>query len=394
MKRLKGISRAIALVAGAWVLAGTAVPAFAQDSRGTITGTVRDSSKGVVPGATVTVTNEAMGNPISVVTNQDGYFQAPYLIAGNYKVEVELSGFKKYVRDNVEVRIADRLELEITLEVGGTVEEVTVAASTPLLETTNASRGNVVDSRRVAELPTPHGDPYALIGLAAGVSYTGSLRLDRPFEPTHIVGYAMDGTRGNRSDLTIDGIPSTATANANEVIASSVPPPDTVQEFKVQTATFDAASGNTEGGVTNLSIKSGTNKFAGTAYFVKTPASLFANDFFGNANNQPLTDFTYNRYGGMAGGPVVLPGYDGRRKTFFMYGFEGIKEARPRNNGTPTVPSEKMRTGDFSELLALGPQYQIYNPFTRRALANGRFQQDPFPGNIIPQGLINPVARA
>ena len=96
----------------------------------------------------------------------------------------------------------------------------------------------------------------------------------------------------------------------------------------------------------------------------------------------------------MAGGPVLLPGYDGRGRTFFMYGFEGIHEARPRNNGTPTVPTEKMRNGDFSELLALGPQYQIYNPFTRRAIAGGRFQQDPFPGNIIPQDLINPVARA
>jgi outer membrane receptor protein involved in Fe transport len=178
------------------------------------------------------------------------------------------------------------------------------------------------------------------------------------------------------------------------VIASYVPPPDMVQEFKVQTATFDASFGNTEGGVTNLSIKSGTNALRGTAYFVKTPPSLFANDFFGNANNQALADFTYNRYGGMAGGPVVLPGYDGRRKTFFTYGFEGIHEARPRNNGTPTVPTEKMRTGDFSELLALGSQYQIYNPFTRRSIGNGRFQQDPFPGNVIPAALINPVAKA
>jgi hypothetical protein len=392
MERLKRILRAATLAACAWALAAGA--AAAQDSRGTITGTVRDSSKAVVPGATVTITSAAMGNAVTAVTNESGYFEVPYLIAGTYKVTVELQGFKKYVNDKVDVRIADRIELEVPLEVGGTVEEVTVSGSTPLLETTSASLGNVVDARRISELPTPHGDPYSLIGLAAGVSYTGSLRLDRPFEPTHIVGYAMDGTRGNRSDLTIDGIPSTATANANEVIASYVPPPDIVQEFKVQTATFDAASGNTEGGVTNLSIKSGTNKLSGTAYFVKTPASLFSNDFFNNATNQPLTDFTYNRYGGMAGGPVVLPGYDGRRKTFFMYGFEGIHEARPRNNGTPTVPTEKMRTGDFSELLALGPQYQIYNPFTRRALANGRFQQDPFPGNIIPPALINPVARA
>lgn len=392
MERLKRIMRAATLAACACAL--TAGAAAAQDSRGTITGTVRDSSKAVVPGATVTITSAAMGNEVTAVTNESGYFEVPYLIAGTYKVTVELQGFKKYVNDKVEVRIADRLELDVPLEVGGAVEEVTVTGATPLLATTSASLGNVVDARRIAELPTPHGDPYSLIGLAAGVSYTGSLRLDRPFEPTHIVGYAMDGTRGNRSDLTIDGIPSTATANANEVIASYVPPPDIVQEFKVQTATFDAASGNTEGGVTNLSIKSGTNKLTGTAYFVKTPSSLFANDFFTNANNQQPADFSYNRYGGMAGGPVVLPGYDGRRKTFFMYGFEGIHEARPRNNGTPTVPSEKMRNGDFSELLALGPQYQIYNPFTRRALPNGRFQQDPFPGNIIPQGLINPVARA
>ena len=230
--------------------------------------------------------------------------------------------------------------------------------------------------------------------MAAGVSYTGSARLDRPFEPTHIVGYAMDGTRGNRSDLTIDGVPSTATANASEVIASYVPPPDIVQEFKVQTATFDAALGNTEGGVTNLSIKAGTNSLRGTAYLAKTPAGLFANDYFANANNIPLADFTYNRYGGTAGGPVLFPGYDGRRRTFFMYGFEGIHEARPRNNGTPTVPTEKMRNGDFSELLAIGSQYQIYNPFTRRVVAGGRIMSDPFPGNIIPQNLINPVARA
>ena len=277
---------------------------------------------------------------------------------------------------------------------GGAEEAVTVTAESPLLETTNGSLGQVVDSRRVAELPTPHGDPYALIGLAAGTSFMRSARLDRPFEPTHIVGYSMNGTRANRSDVTIDGLPSTSTANAGEITASFVPPQGLVQEFKVQTATFDAAFGNTEGGVTNLVLKSGTNKLHGEAYFVKTPKSLFANDFFANANNIPIADFRYTRWSAVAGGPVWIPGvYDGRGKTFFMYGYETLPEARPRNNGTPTVPSEKMRNGDFSELLALGSQYQIYNPFTRRAIGGGRFQVDPFPGNIIPQNLINPVAK-
>jgi hypothetical protein len=375
------------------VIAGLlAAPAAAQDSRGTITGTVRDASGGVIPGATVTITNNAMGTTVNVVTSDQGRFQAPFLLPGTYRVTAELSGFKKSARE-IELRIADRLEVDLALE-AGLSETVNVTADTPLLETATASLGNVVDSRRISQLPTAHGDPYALIGLAAGVTYTGSARLDRPFEPTHIVGYAMDGTRGNRNDLTIDGVPSTATANANEVIASYVPPADIVQEFKVQTATFDAASGNTEGGVVNLTIKSGSNTLRGAAYIAKTPKALFANDFFANANNIPLSDFNYNRPGGWAGGPVVLPGYNGRGKTFFMYGFEGIHESRPRNNGTPTVPTERMRNGDFSELLALGSQYQIYNPFTRRAIANGRFEQDPFPGNIIPQNLINPVARA
>jgi hypothetical protein len=390
---MRSVRRALVLTA---IVAVIALPAAVatQESRGTITGTVLDSSRGVLPGATVTITNVAMGTDVTVVTNDVGFFQAPYLLPGAYRLTAEMQGFKRLVHEGVDVRVGDRLQLELVLELGGSVEEVTVTAATPLLDTTGASLGQVVDARRVAELPTPHGDPFALIGLAAGVSFRGSARLDRPFEPTHIVGYSMNGTRSNRSDITIDGMPSTSTANAGEVIASFVPPQDLVQEFKVQTATFDASFGNTEGGVTNLSLRSGTNQFRGTAYLVKTPAKLFANDFFANANDIPLPEFRYTRWSGTAGGPVVLPGmYNGRQRTFFMYGYESIPEARPRNNGVPTVPTERMRTGDFSELLALGPQYQIYNPFTRRAVAGGRFQQDPFPGNIIPQELISPIAR-
>ncbi len=385
-ERRPGSRRLLAAVVCVGWLAAT--PAIGQESRGAITGTAHDTSGSVVPGATVTVTNVAMATNVTVITNDVGYFQALYLIPGQYRVTIELTGFKKVVRDGIDVRVGDRLELELVLELGGTQEEVTVSAAAPLLETTNASLGQVVDARRVAELPTPHGDPFSLIGLAAGTSFVMSARLDRPFEPTHIVGYSVNGTRSNRSDITIDGIPSTSTANAGEVIASYVPPQDLVQEFKVQTATFDASFGNTEGGVTNVSIKSGTNQFHGTGYFVKMPANMFANDFFANASNIPLPDFSYNRWGGTVGGPII------KQRTFFMFGHEGIDEARPRNNGTPTVPTERMRNGDFSELLALGPQYQIYNPFTRRSIGNGRFQQDPFPGNIIPQELINPVSRA
>ena len=169
------------------------------------------------------------------------------------------------------------------------------------------------------------------MGLATGLAHSGDQRLDRPYEPTHIVGFAYDGTRSNRSDLLIDGAPSTSTANANEVIATYVPPSDLVQEFKVQTATFDAQFGNTEGGVTSMSIKSGTNRLHGTVYYFAEPKSLAANDFFGNARGQERPDTSSNRPGFTLTGPVRIPGlYDGKDKTFFTVGYERIKDVRPR----------------------------------------------------------------
>ncbi len=368
--------------------------AWSQEARGTIVGRIVDASGAAVPGAAVEVTNKAMGTTLSLATNDVGFYQATYLIPGLYQIAVEAPGFKRSLRGGLELRVNDRLEVDIRLEVGAAAESVTITAEAPLLDTTSGSIGQVVDGRRIAEMPIAHGNPYELIGLAAGVSFTRDARLDRPFEPTHIVGYAMDGTRSNRSDVTLDGAPSTATANAGEVISSYVPPADIVAEFRVQTATFDASFGQTEGGVTNISLKSGTNALHGTTYYAKMAPGLFANDFFANANNIPRADFTYNRWGGSAGGPVLLPKlYNGRNKTFFMWGYEGIHEARPRNNGTPTVPSEKMKTGDLSELLAVGANYQIYDPATRRSIGGGRYQQNPFAGNIVPANRIDPASR-
>jgi hypothetical protein len=371
-----------------------ALAGMAQDPRGAITGIVTDPSGAVVPNAGVEVINKAMGTRQMLKTNDAGVYNALYLIPGRYQISVEIPGFKKAIRDNVEVRVDDRIAVNIQLEVGGTEQSITVTGETPLLATENASMGTVVDSKRVTELPIPHGNPYFLIGLAAGVSFTRDPRLDRPFEPTHIVGYAMDGTRANRSDVTIDGAVSTATANAGEVISSYVPPADIVQEFKVQTTTFDAQFGQTEGGVTNISIKSGSNEFHGAGYYTNMTPSLFANDFFANRSGIPLADFYYHRYGSSLGGPITIPKlYNGRNRTFFQWGMEGIKEGRPRNNGTPTVPTEAMKNGDFSALLNVSSSFQIYNPWTRRPASGGRFQSDPFPGNIIPPALFNPISK-
>ncbi|WP_031499123.1 TonB-dependent receptor [Bryobacter aggregatus] len=367
---------------------------FAQETRGTIVGRVTDASAATVAGAQVTVIHREMGTKQALKTNGEGIYQAALLLPGFYRIEVEAPGFKRFVRDNVEVRINDRIEVNGSLEVGGGAETVTINSETPPLTTESGSMGQVIDSRRVADLPLSYGNPFQLIGLSAGVSFARDPRLDRPFEPTHIVGYAMNGTRANRSDVTLDGVPSTATANPGEVTATYVPPTDIVAEFKVQTSTYDASLGNTEGGVTNISIKSGTNSFHGTAYYSVTRPNLWGNDYFANATGKARADFIFNRWGGSIGGPVRIPKlYNGKNKTFFLWGYEAIRDSRPRNDGTPTVPTPAMKGGDFSQLLALNSSYQIYNPFTRRAVAGGRIQSDPFPGNIVPASLISPIAK-
>ena len=247
---------------GGGLVAGPRPPGVprAQETRGKITGRVTDTTKAVIPGATVTVTD--------VATRHDGSRRPPTSRACSRSTTCSpaptrsrssSTGFKKHVQENVIVQISETRNLTVVLEVGGVQEAVSVTAETAAVNTSDANLGLVVDQERLASLPLIHGDPYKIMGLATGLTHTGDQRLDRPFEPTHIIGYAKDGTRGNRSDLLIDGVPSTATANANEVIATYVPPSDLVQEFRVQTATFDAQFGNTEGGVTSMSIKSGTN---------------------------------------------------------------------------------------------------------------------------------------
>ncbi len=373
----------------------------AQEARGKIVGTVNDPNKAAVPGASVKIVDVSRGTTVSLATNDDGIFQAPYLLPSIYQVVVETAGFKKFVQDSVQLQINETRELNITLEVGGTQETVTVTAEAANLNTSDPNLGQTIDRKRVEELPLVHGDPYTLIGLSTGVTATGDPRLDRPFEPTHIIGYAVDGTRGNRSDLLIDGAPSTATANANEVIASYVPPSDIVQEFKIQTTTFDSQFGNTEGGVTSISIKSGTNSFHGTGYLWTEPGGVAANDFFGNSRGQGRPPSFSNRPGFSVGGPVRIPKlYNGKDKTFFLFGFEAIRDARPRFDAGNSVyvPTDALRNGNFS-----GLGVTIYDPLTGivgtgtgaggNGCATGVICRTAFAGNLIPANRINPVAK-
>jgi len=378
-----------------FVFAALLIPmsAKSQELRGKISGRVVDSNGAAVANASVKVTDVARAATVDLTTNEDGLFDAPYLLPGTYQVLVEAAGFKKSLQDKVVVQINETRTLAITLDVGAVQETVTVTSDTTQLNVSDPNLGLTVDRKRVDELPSIHGDPYYLINLAPGVAYTGSTRLDRPFEPTHIANFAMGGARGIRSDLLVDGAPSTATANANEVIASWVPPTDSTQEFRVQTATYDAQFGNTEGGVTSIVTKGGTNGFHGTGYLWTEPGGMGANDFFGNANRQGRPYTFSNRPGFSIGGPIWIPKvYNGKNKTFFFFSYEQIADSRPRFDANNIwVPTDALKNGDFS---AYASSIKIYDPLTGTFSGGTVTNRTQFTDNKIPANRISPVAKA
>jgi hypothetical protein len=356
-----------------------AVPSAAQDFRGTVTGRVSDAQGGRLPGVTVTATNLATNAESTTTTDSVGDYTIPYLNPGKYRVTVELSGFKKAIREGVEVRIGDRLAVDLTLEVGQLEETVSVAADTPLLETRTGSAGQVIDEKRIALMPLSDGNPFVLARLAPGVAYHGDLKFSRPFDNAGTSDFTADGGPG-RNEFTLDGSPNMTHGRR----VAFVPPANAVQEFKVETATFDAQQGHTAGATVNVTLKSGTNSLKGDGYYHYRDEALSGNDFFLERAGRPKDTLEYKRYGLSAGGPVV------KNKTFFFSAFEWLYDQFPEP-GQFTVPTAAQRTGDFSALLSQG--IVIYDPLTAVRRADGRVERQPFSGNIIPANRLNPIAQ-
>ncbi len=265
----------------------------------------------------------------------------------------------------------------MALEVGQMEETVTVAADTPLLETRTGSAGQVIDEKRIALMPLSDGNPFVLARLAPGVAYHGDLKFSRPFDNGGTSDFTADGGPG-RNEFTLDGSPNMA--NGRRV--AFVPPAGAVQEFKVETATFDAQQGHTAGATVNVTLKSGTNVFKGDGYYHYRDEVLSGNDFFLERAGRPKDDTGYKRYGFTAGGPAI------KNRTFFFGAFEWLYDTFPEP-GQFTVPTEAQRRGDFSALL---PSIVIYDPLTAVRRADGRIERQPFHGNIIPQNRLDPIA--
>lgn len=374
--------------------------ALAQESRGLIRGRVSDPSGAPAAGAQVEVTNLSTSVTLRATSNPEGNYEIPYLITGSYRVSVNLAGFKKYTRDGIEVRVNDRITLDVALEIGSVDESITVKGDAPLVESATASVGSVVDSRKITQLPIAGGNAYHLGRFVAGITATGG---HPPGNPTQdLVGaYTVNGTRAGNSEALVDGLPNMY----NGVSTYMAPPQDMVEEFRVQTTTYDASAGRAAGAVVSLTTKSGTNALHGTAYWLYSPIRAvpwFNSRWLYDPATGPITDqkrytanppWLYMRWGATLSGPVVIPKlYDGRNRTFWSAGYEGMEVKRQQSN-TATFPTMDERNGNLSKLLALGSSFQIYDPMTATLNSAGRVVRTPFAGNIIPANRLSPIAQ-
>ncbi|MPZ16886.1 MAG: hypothetical protein GEV06_03050 [Luteitalea sp.] len=353
-----------------------ATSAWAQGAEATISGFVTDDTGAVLPGVTVAATHVGTQQQVVGVTNEQGFYVLQPVPIGAYVVEAVLEGFGTYRREGVTVTTQARVGLDITLDVGGMEDTVTVNAQLPLLESRSSEVGQLIESRAVESMPLGDRRSMNLIrmtGAAVFVSY------DTGAKPN----FSLAGGRTQSQSFLIDG----GTGQNMRLGIGQVdvdPPVETVQEVRVLSNNYSAEFGGSAGGVITATTKSGTNTFRGVGFEYFRHDGLDAAGFFapfvdGSKQKEPLR---YNVYGGTLGGPIVPD------RTFFFFSYEGSRRKFGETR-TLTVPTTLQRRGDFSETVsASGDQITVYDPQTTMPSGARR----PFAGNVIPSDRLDPVA--
>ncbi len=314
--------------------------ASAQIDTGAIVGTVRDSSGAAIPKATITITNTATGVARTSTTNESGEYQFPALSPGMYSVKAAASGFAGQIQNAIDIHVQSRPSIDFSLQVGEVTQVLEVNAASPLLQTENADVGGVVQEQQIKDLPL-NGRRYSdLALLEAGIQK--NLTNQNNMAPDR---FSSNGNLETQNYFSLDGIDNNSgSTNLQEGSVQAVqPPPDAIQEFRVQTRTYSAEFGTSAGAVINASIKSGTNQFHFSAWEFLRNSQLDANTFFNNANGSPRGHFVQNQFGGTAGGPVI------KNKTFFFGDYQKFT-SRKAQSLSSVVPTPLMKQGNFSEL--------------------------------------------
>ncbi len=410
-----------------------AVTAFAQSDRGTITGDILDPANAVVPNASIEARNQATSNTFKAASTNTGNYTLSSIPAGTYEVTVSVTGFKKFVRPNIIVQTAETVRVDAHLEVGATTDTITVNEEAPLLKTESGEISHQIDYTAADELPI-----FTLNG-GGGSTGLGNIR-----DPWSVVNLLPGATQQSDSVLRINGMPSSSQSiqvegqdatngmwrQTNQAVQQGV---DAVQEVSIQTSNFAAEYGQAGGGYFNYTMKSGTNQFHGSGY------DYFQNEFLNAAT--PFTDdgngghiknsVRRNDYGFTLGGPVRIPHlYNGKDKTFFFFNFEQFRQSQVTNTTIATVPTildgsgqlqPGYTAGNFGPgpgnvfgaafpFITIDPCAQpttaaacadhvgvyatgtVFDPRTQTTLAGGVIVRSPFPGNIVPQSLLDPAA--
>jgi len=381
-----------------WALTAC-LPLFAQEFRAGISGIVKDSQGATIPKVPVVAQNIATGDINRTTANEAGEYAFPVLPIGTYRVTVDAPGFKKAIRESLELRVGDQVQQDFTLEVGAVTEQVTVTAGTELLQTNATDKGQVVGLENVEDLPSQARNPFLLGIIATGVQFdigaNALSRSARPFDAGNNVAESMSINGGIRgaSDLLLDGIPNTGVETGSVATNQAfVPTPEAVSEFKIQSSNYDAQYGRTAGGTMTVGIKNGTNQLHGAVYWLDKNTILTANTFDQNRIGNPRAAYHENNPGFELDGPVVIPHiYNGHNKTFFMYSFEIWRDAIP-SPVTQTVPYPAAVQGNFNTTLqSNGQPITIYDPNTTALTGTNTYTRTPFPGDIIPANRMNPV---
>ncbi len=365
----------------------------AQEFRATISGHVFDATGAAVPNAKVTAINSENKETATATSDASGTYTIPFLRPGDYKVTTTSTGFKQSIRDRVTLEVGRVAGLDITLEVGAVTDSVEVSAESSQLETQTASRSGVVSPLQVSELPLNARNPFMLGSMMPGVTFRGAAIWQRPFDNGAIAQWSVNGSRDSSTEFMMDGASNNGQMGGNNI--AYVPIVDSVQEFSMQLNLYNSEYGHTGGGIMNVVLKSGSNDFHATGWEFLRRTPLDANTFQNNAVGAKKSEHYLDQYGFQVSGPVYIPKLlkkDGPVKLFYLGAFENYREGTP-NPLIVSYPELAMRGGDFSKMVnAAGNPITIYNPFATTKDANGDPIRAPFPGNIIPANLINPIA--
>ena len=362
---------------------------LAQIDTGGITGTVHDPTGAVIPNASITLTNEATGVVTTTVSTSTGTYSLSGIRPGAYTIQGEASGFETFVEKDLQIHVQAVLTVDMPLAAGKVANQVTVTAAAPLLQTENASVGQTITTRTINDMPLQTRDWVSLAQLSAGVTTAPVGNPSGDSGESDSAYFSVDGVNLWQNDFRLDGINDNIEVYGGSSVnnnAAIVPPPDALEEFKLQNGDFNAEFGHSTGGVVNAVIKSGTNRFHGDVWEYWRNDVLNANLFFNDLHHTAKPEYRRNTFGGTIGGPIF------KNKTFFFFDYQGVRQIQPVP-ATSTVPTVGMVSSGFKNLQdlitdntgtgtdALGrvfPHGTILDPATTREIPAGGV--DPITG--------------